>query len=63
MILPFKLDEYKMKMKPMYIVENFPGNILNNQCILVDVIFPNHFGQFPTMYICLISMACATDTC
>ena len=52
-----------MKMKPMYIVENFPGNILNNQCILVDVIFPNHFGQFPTMYICLTSMARATDTC
>ena len=35
-----------MKMKPMHIVENLPGNVLINQWILVDVIFPNHFGQF-----------------
>ena len=52
-----------MIMKPMYVVENLPGNILVNQWILVDVIFPNHSGQFPTMYTCLISMASATDTC
>ena len=63
MILPFQLDEYKMMMKPMYVVENLPGNILVNQWILVDVIFPNHFDQFPKMYTCFISMASATDTC
>ena len=52
-----------MKMKPMHMVENLSGNVLINQWILDDVIFPNHFGQFPTMYTCLISMASATDTC
>ena len=51
-----------MKTKPMYNGENLPRNVLINQCILVDVIFPDHFGQFLTMYTAFISMTGATDT-
>ena len=38
------------------------GKHFNQPMDLGGVMFPNHFGQFPTIYTCFISMASATDT-